>query len=276
MSLALRLIRNAFAACVLSAVFPSIALAQTTTDEFDIYAHKWQLDASWWFSSPTGFFRSANNTGLIDLSKDLDFGTYSTFTGYADWRFKPKHHLLLRISPVVSNQTTILTRQIEFQGVTYNIGTKVSASIRSLNFTPGYQYDFLKRKQGYLGVRADVTLLNTNASLDGAVTINGTPGTRSASGGVFAIMPIVGTQGRWYPMQNSRRIGLDGIVEGMYFFGYGNFLSTRGFMTVAVHRNWNLTAGYQLGTRLTVHGNSDQFGVRLTQKGPIAGIEAAW
>lgn len=276
MSLALSIIRNAFVACLLLAVVPSIALAQTTTNEFDIYSQKWQVDASWWFSSPTGFFRSANNTGFIDLSSDLDFGNYSTFSGYADWRFKPKHHLALRVNPVVSQQTSTLTHQIEFQGVIYTVGTAVSADLRSLSFTPGYQYDFLKRKQGYLGARADGTLIDTKASLSGTVAINGTLSTRSASGEVFAVMPSLGSQGRWYPMQNSKRIALDGSFAGMYFFGYGNFLSARAFMTFAVHPNWNLTAGYQMGTRLTVHGNSDQFGVRLTQKGPITGFEATW
>lgn len=275
MSFALNLIRIV-TACLLSAlIVPSVAHAQTKTEEFDIYSQKWQLDASWWFSSPTGFFRSANNTGFIDISSDLNFGDYSTFSGYADWRFKPKHHLLLRVSPVVSTQTTTLTHQIEFQGVTYTIGTAITADIRSLSFTPGYQWDFMKRKQGYLGLRADATLIDTNASLQSS-SLNGNLPPRSASGGLFAVMPIIGGQGRWYPMQNSKRIGLDGIVEGMYFFGYGNFLSSRGFMTFAVHPNWNLTAGYQMGTRLTVHGNSEQFGVRLTQKGPIAGFEASW
>jgi hypothetical protein len=127
-----------------------------------------------------------------------------------------------------------------------------------------------------LGARVDATLIDTKASLQGTVATNGTLNARSASGEVFALMPIVGTQGRWYPMHDSRRIALDGSVEGMYFFGYGNFLSARGYMTVEVHRNWDLTAGYQLGTRLTVHGNSDEFGLRLTQKGPTAGFEARW
>jgi hypothetical protein len=254
----------------------ALACAAQTADK-DLIDYKWQVDASWWFSSPTGFFRSANNTGYIDLTTDLNFGDYSTFTGYADWRFKPKHHLLLRVNPVVSEQTSTLTHQIEFQGVTYNIGTQITADIRSLSFSPGYQYDFLKRKQGYLGIRTEITLIDTKASLAGTVAVNGTSSTRSASGEIFAVMPILGPQGRWYPMHNSNRISLDGTVEGMYFFGYGYFLSARGFMTVAVHRHWNFTAGYQLGNRLTVHTqNTNQFGLELTQKGPIAGLEATW
>jgi hypothetical protein len=253
----------------------ALTCAAQTADK-DLIDYKWQVDASWWFSSPTGFFRSANNTGYIDLTTDLNFGDYSTFTGYADWRFKPKHHLLLRVNPVVSEQTSTLTRQIEFQGVTYNIGTQITADIRSLSFSPGYQYDFLKRKQGYLGIRTEITLIDTKASLAGTVAVNGTSSTRSASGEIFAIMPILGPQGRWYPMHNSNRISLDGTMEGMYFFGYGYFLSARGFMTVAVHRNWNFTAGYQLGNRLTVHTEPAEFGLELTQKGPIAGLEATW
>jgi urease accessory protein UreE len=39
----------------------------------------------------------------------------------------------------------------------------------------------------------------------------------------------------------------------------------------------NLTAGYQMGTRLRVKTDSGrQVGLRLTQKGPVVGIEASW
>ena len=41
-------------------------------------------------------------------------------------------------------------------------------------------------------------------------------------------------------------------------------------------RHWNLRFGHQLGSRLRINGTSDRIGVQLTQKGPIAGIEATW
>jgi hypothetical protein len=31
-----------------------------------------------------------------------------------------------------------------------------------------------------------------------------------------------------------------------------------------------------MGIRLSIHGGSNQIDVRLTQKGPVAGIEGSW
>jgi hypothetical protein len=62
----------------------------------------------------------------------------------------------------------------------------------------------------------------------------------------------------------------------MYLFGYGDFWSGRAVADVALARRWSVTAGYQLGTRLNVHGETDQIGLRLTQKGPVAGVQTSW
>jgi hypothetical protein len=78
-----------------------------------------------------------------------------------------------------------------------------------------------------------------------------------------------------YLMHNSCRIALDGLMQGMYFFGYGDFYSAKGTLGVGLTHNWRLTGGYQMGTRLNIHGGSNQIDVRLTQKGPVAGIEGS-
>ncbi len=63
----------------------------------------------------------------------------------------------------------------------------------------------------------------------------------------------------------------------MYLFGYGSFYSANGKAQVKVLQHLNLTAGYQLGTRLKVKTDSGRtVGLDLTQKGPVAGIEASW
>jgi len=62
-------------------------------------------------------------------------------------------------------------------------------------------------------------------------------------------------------------------VRGMYFFGYGDFVAARGSVGVGITKHLSLHAGYQMGSRLSIHGTSDQIAIRLTQKGPTAGIE---
>jgi hypothetical protein len=126
-------------------------------------------------------------------------------------------------------------------------------------------------------ITAQVNLLKSEATtLTGAVTVNGQSTTQTASGSLVAPLPVVGPHARWYPLANSSRLSLDGSLQGMYFFGYGDFLSARGTGVIAISRHWRLDLGYQMGTKLRITGSSDQIAVRLTQKRPAAGIETSW
>jgi hypothetical protein len=62
----------------------------------------------------------------------------------------------------------------------------------------------------------------------------------------------------------------------MSFFGYGNFLTARGTGDISLSRHWRLNLGYQMGQRLRIDTGSNSIGIKLTQKGPIAGFEASW
>ena len=127
----------------------------------------------WWFSHPTGDLRVSGDQVSWDLSKDFNFSTYSTFTGAVDWHFKRKHHFTFAASPVYSSKSATITRDITFQGVTYHTGATVNADLNSLTFSPGYQYDFIRRRQGYLGLAVSLHLLDTSAKLAGIGTVNG-------------------------------------------------------------------------------------------------------
>jgi hypothetical protein len=79
---------------------------------------------------------------------------------------------------------------------------------------------------------------------------------------------------RFYLTKNSNRVFVTGNVFGMYFFGYGNFISTLDTIGISATKHLNIRAGYQLGTRLNVNNNaSTRVGLNLTQKGPVVGIE---
>ena len=93
---------------------------------------------------------------------------------------------------------------------------------------------------------------------------------------MIAPLPVIGPHTRWYLLHDSNRLALDAFIQGMYFFGYGDFWSSQGSVDVGLTHHLRVAAGYQLGTRLSIHGGSDQVGIRLTQQGPVAGIEGTW
>jgi hypothetical protein len=246
------------------------------SDSRDVDNYKWRVDGSWWFSHPSGTFGVSGSDNYLNLNQDFGFDSYSTFTGKIDYRFRRKHHLLFSFSPVNNSRTVIINRTIEFQGQTYDVGSQLSASLKSLNFSPGYQYDIVRTNHGFLGLEVDFNLLDTEATLSGSGSVNGQVAARSSSKSFLAPLPTLGPTGRWYPLHNSNRLSLEGSARGMYFFGYGDFVTARGSIGVGLTNRLVLRAGYEMGSRLSIHGTADQIAVRNTQKGPTAGIEYSW
>jgi hypothetical protein len=247
-------------------------------DEFD--NARWKLQLNAWISAPSGYFNGKSGNGYFDLNHDFGFGNYATFSGTLDWRFKRKHHLLFSSAPVFSSRTTTLTRTITWQGQTYDVGAQTSAHINTLIFSPGYQYDFFRLKQGFLGFLVYVNLAYTEAELKATGTLSGgggsANGTVSSKGSVFAPLPAIGPTFRWYPIPDSSRLYLDGTLSGMSFFGYGSFVSANAILGFPIGRHWDAHAGYLMGSRLKITEADSDIAIRLTQKGPVFGVEYHW
>ena len=197
---------------LLSLCFALPVLHAQAKEDLDDY--KWRVTGMWWFSHPTGSLRASGDKVSVDLGEDFDFSNYSTFTGNVDWHFKRKHHFTFAASPVYSTKTATMTRDVTFEGVTYHTGATVTADLNSLTFSPGYQYDIIRRRQGYLGLAVSIHLLDTYAKLVGIGTVNNVSATRTASASDFAPLPVLGPTGRWYPIKDSNRFSLAGGFRG--------------------------------------------------------------
>lgn len=243
-------------------------------DEFDSY--KLKVSGFWFYSNPSGSVQGSNDTGTIDLQKDFGFESYSTITGKIDWKFTHKNHVYLIGSSFDQTRQATLIRTINFRGQTYVAGLTTKAHLSAPLIAPGYQYDFIRRKRGNLGAAVQIDLFNASASLSAmAQVINGMQQVaRSSSESLLAPIPVAGPVARFY-LTNSPRLYVDGNVYGMYLFGYGNFVSTADYLGVTIAKHFSANAGYQLGSRLVVNNDSktNRLGIRLTQKGPIAGLQ---
>ena len=255
---------------------PSLA-AQDDTD-FDAY--KVRLSAFWFYSNPSGDFEASNGSDTIDLQKDLGFNSYSTFTGKIDWKFTRKNHFYLVGSSFNQTRQVSINRTITYQGQTFVAGLSVKANLSAPFYAPGYQYDIFRRKRWHAGVAVQIDLFDASASIDAAAQVTGDGvhhAAASAKSSVLAPIPVAGPQFRVY-LTNSPRVYVDGNIFGMYLFGYGNFVSTADFLGVTIVKHLSANAGYQLGSRLVVKNSSsnDRIGLRLTQSGPIAGLQVSF
>jgi hypothetical protein len=155
-----------------------------------------------------------------------------------------------------------------------------NSSLNTLAVAPGYQYDFIRRKRGHLGLGLQMDLFDTTAKINVAAQVTGDGvhhNAVSASGSLLAPIPVAGPDFRLY-LTDSPRLFVQGNVLGMYLFGYGNFVSTVGNVGITLSKHFAVLGGYQLGSHLLVKNNSssDRIGFRLTQKGAIVGLETSF
>src|SRR6516165_8955334 len=216
-------------------------LSAQNTEEFDSY--KIRFEGDWVYSTPTGSIQGSATTdiGSIDLEKDLNFQNYSTFYGKLDWKFTHKNHLYVFGSHLSSSQETVLTRTFTFNGQTFVAGLTTQSSLDSPAYGFGYQYDIIRRRRGHLGLGVQVNVFNTSASIRAAAQITGDGvhhAAVSASDSLVAPIPVAGPQFRYY-LTNSPRPFVEGQVYGMYFFGYGNYVSAWGNLGYSITRHLN-------------------------------------
>jgi hypothetical protein len=266
-------VRGLAALAILVLVLVVTNLKAQQWEEFDNY--KIKFSTSWFYSNPTGYIRAESDTVPVDLSKDLNFDSYSTFAGKVDWKFTHKNHLYVVIVPLWSSRTTTLSHDIVWDGNPIHTGAAVKSYVHAFEIAPGYQYDIIRRRRGHFGLAVQFDLFNTTAKISAAaqVTSDGThQAAVSASKSLLAPIPVAGPEFRLY-LTKSPRVFIDGNVYGMYFFGYGNFVSSAGDIGVTLTKHITANAGYALGTRFDVKGTSDRIGLNLTQKGPLVGLQ---
>lgn len=242
-------------------------------EDFDQY--KLRLDGEWFYSTPSGTIQGQGDTVPVDFQKDLGFNSYSTFATGLDWKFTRKNHFLIDFSRFNSSDQKVLGRTITFQGQTFEAGLQTQSQLDALFISPGYQYDIIRRKRGHLGIGIHFNMFDTSAKISAQAQVTG-DGTqyaaKSASGSFWAPIPVAGPQYRVY-LTNSPRLFVEGDVYGMYFFGYGNYVSLADSIGYSVRKHVSLKAGYQLASRLIVNAQTDRIGIHMTQKGATAGLE---
>jgi hypothetical protein len=243
----------------------------------DLDAHTLRFDGFWFNSQPSGSFHGNGTQGRFDLQRDVNFNSYNTAAIRVEWRFTRKNHLFVGFLPINQTKQAVLSRTVFFQGQTFGAGLFAKGQLVSDVINVGYQYDIIRRRRGHLGIVAQLDLFYIRGSLSAAAhTLNGTTfvGQR-ASSTLRAPLPIFGPDFRYY-LTNSGRLFVNANLLGMYFFGYGNFISSIGTVGISLNKHLNLQGGYQLGSRFDIKSKTDRIGLNLTQRGAVAGLEVSF
>ena len=129
----------------------------------------------------------------VDLVDDLGF---TTNTRFRDWRFtfKPgrKHKIRAQYTPMTWEAEGVLEREITFAGKTFPVSLPIESSLSWKVWRFGYEWDFISKSRGFMGVLVEGRKTTLSAELDSLVAA----GEVSAD----AILPAIGIVTRVYPL----------------------------------------------------------------------------
>jgi hypothetical protein len=166
---------------------------------------KYNIELSYGLWNPTpDFVISSESLGIPGSDIDLveDFGIEKKKLGEFRIVLRPakKHKFRLGYIPIKYDvDGAILRREIVFNGQTYRVGLPVNASADWKAWRFGYEYDFISRDRGFLGVVLEAKYTDVNVSLD-------SPGP-SEFAHAKAPIPALGLIGRAYVARNAAVTG---------------------------------------------------------------------
>lgn len=180
----------------------------------------------------------------ISLQDDLEVGKAK----FRDFRLvlRParKHKFRLEYVPIKYEVDTVLRRSIVFNGNLYSVGLPVQGEFKWDAWRFGYEYDFIYRDRGYLGVIAEAKYTHVSAELSTPLI--------NEFAEAKAPIPALGLVGRGYLLPNLAITGeftgfkLPDSVDQDYGGRYYDFDV---YATLNFTNNVGVTGGYR---RLTL------------------------
>ena len=187
----------AAAACLVMSV-PAAAqtgAASTQGAVGDRYAI--EASAAWWSPQPEAII-SSESLGIpgdnIDLTADLGIEQKRIADLRLTLRPGTKHKFRFNYVPLKYSAEATVQREFVFNGQRYRIGLPVNTTADLTTYRFGYEYDFIYRERGFLGVLIDVKYTNVDIELDSPI------GSEFTS--QIAPIPTLGLVGRGYILPN--------------------------------------------------------------------------
>jgi hypothetical protein len=152
----------------------------------------------WWRPEPD-ITVSSESLGIpgtdIDFAEDFDYQSKRLPEFRVALRPARKHKFRLDYVPIsYSVEGARLRRAITFNGQTFPVDLPVNTDTTWNTWRFGYEYDFLYRDRGFLGLLLEAKYTNASISLDSPIT--------SEFAEAKAPIPAIGVIGRGYPLRN--------------------------------------------------------------------------
>jgi hypothetical protein len=202
-----------------------------------------EFSVGMWNPTPDITIRSGKLTAIgteINAVNDLGFAQKKLPDFHLVLRPAKKHKFRFEYLPIRYEAAAVLTRTITFHGITYTVGLPVTSSLDWKAYHLGYEYDFVYRSRGFVGVIAEVKYTQVQASVASQIA--------SAAMQQTAPIPAIGAVARGYLTEN---VSITGELTG---FKLPESISadTRGrYVDFDIYGTWNVSnnVGAQAGYR---------------------------
>jgi hypothetical protein len=197
---------------------------------------------------------------VLDLKQDLGIEDERTFEAHGRLQIAPGHKLRFSVTPISYAGDTVARRSFAFNGRTYTVSTRVVSSLEGKLYTAGYEWDLVRRPQGYFGIFIGGQLFDGDASL--AAPALGFDEQRSNNTPV----PVLGAAARVY----SGRLGLEGEFSGLTIGDRGHAYELAASARLYLSDRLALQGGYRL---LKLQGEEQPDFLRVRLGGFTFGVE---
>lgn len=132
-------------------------------------------------------------TGLTNIDFVQEFGIEQK--GFPELRFwvGRSHKFRFGYIPIKYEADATIQRTITFRGQTFTVGVPASTVIEENVVKVGYEWDFVSREKGFVGVIGELKYVKVNASISSPALA------RTAATEQKAPVPTIGVAGRGYP-----------------------------------------------------------------------------
>lgn len=233
--------------CAVALIWPVASAAQYAPAGTPAVGEEYHIEAAlaWWSPEPK-LIVSSESLGIPgdDVNLVTDLGILKKRLRELRLVLRPstKHKFRINYLPIQYSAQALVQREFVFNGQRYRIGLPVNTEADLTTWRFGYEYDFIYRSRGYLGVLLDVKYTNVDVVLDSPI------GSEFTS--QVAPIPTIGIVGRGYIVEN---VSITGEVSffkvpenlGEQLNGEGRYLDYDFYGTF----NFNRYAGAQLGVR---------------------------
>jgi len=156
--------------CAATLLWSAPAVAQYSVTS-PVVGEEYHVEAAiaWWNPDPK-LVVSSESLGIPGDDVDLvaDLGVEKKRLRELRFVLRPatKHKFRINYLPIKYSAEALLQREFVFNGQRYRIGLPVNTEADLTTWRFGYEYDFIYRSRGYLGVLVDLKYTNVDVVLD--------------------------------------------------------------------------------------------------------------